>query len=106
MAEIYGHRWVSAYGPRDEHNTWAIGLAGFSAEEIGNGLRACVQRADGWPPTLPEFRALCRPPKDQRENAAAYRYTGPRLPHLLNDERRAAGRAAVAAARAALKGAA
>lgn len=27
--------------------------------QLGKGLEACITRADPWPPTLPEFRALC-----------------------------------------------
>ena len=30
--------------------------------QVGHGLSRCAtHRADGWPPTLPEFRALCTP---------------------------------------------
>lgn len=104
MQHIYGHKWESAHGLTDKENTWAIGLADMTVEEIGIGLNECVHRADPWPPSLPEFRALCRPPKVKRENAAAYHYPGPSLPHLLSDERRAAGRAAVEVAKAALRG--
>lgn len=39
---------------------WAQELAGYSAAEIHRGLDACRTRI--WPPTLPEFAALCRPP--------------------------------------------
>lgn len=42
--------------------TWGEGLAGISAEEIRRGLYGCLKKP--WPPTLPEFRALCRPPRD------------------------------------------
>lgn len=62
MLATYGHRWASAYG-QDPNGvaaaTWATGLAGLSAGQIAAGLRACLTFGDGWPPTLPEFRALC-----------------------------------------------
>jgi len=62
MAEVYGHRWTSAYG--DDAGTgagvtWAKGLAGVSLEQIADGINAALVSADGWPPTLPEFRAQC-----------------------------------------------
>lgn len=62
MAEIYGHRWTSNFG--DSHNarvTWQKGLADRTPGQIAEGLRACLDRPDSWPPTLPEFRALCLP---------------------------------------------
>lgn len=41
---------------------WSIALAEFSSEEVQRGLNACMTRV--WPPTLPEFLLLCRPPMD------------------------------------------
>lgn len=62
MAEIYGHRWTSAYGEDPDTGageTWAKGLAGVSTPQLAAGLGACIASADPWPPTLPEFRARC-----------------------------------------------
>lgn len=62
MAEIYGHRWTSAYGDdagASPGQTWAKGLAGLSPEQIGHGVTAALASADPWPPSLPEFRRLC-----------------------------------------------
>lgn len=64
MAQIYGHRWTAPHGesPDAESSsagTWAKGLAGITPRQLGAGLEACIVRADPWPPTLPEFRALC-----------------------------------------------
>lgn len=39
---------------------WAEELAGFTGEELATGLAACRERP--FPPTLPEFMVLCRPP--------------------------------------------
>lgn len=33
----------------------------MSAADLGCGLIACRDSGEGWPPTLPEFRAMCRP---------------------------------------------
>lgn len=63
MAEIYGHRWTSAYGAESGADgaagTWAKGLAGVTPAQVANGLNACIASSDPWPPTLPEFRAKC-----------------------------------------------
>lgn len=62
MAEIYGHRWTSAYGDNPNEGaalTWAKGLGGMRPQQLADGLRNCIASADPWPPTLPEFRAMC-----------------------------------------------
>lgn len=60
MSRIYGHRWTANFGAADD-GTWAKGLRGLSGQQIALGLSRCVSGADPWPPTLPEFRALCTP---------------------------------------------
>ena len=68
MAAIYGHKWTSAFGdsPFNDQgvmtiagDTWQRGLTGISESAIAKGLQAALTSADGWPPTLPAFRALC-----------------------------------------------
>lgn len=104
MAAIYGHKWVSSYGPDDSDDTWLRGLGGITPHEVAAGLSACVERADPWPPTLPQFRALCRAPKERRENAGMYREFPKALPAPPpSGERLAAAKAAVAEAKARLK---
>lgn len=49
----------------------------MSADELKEGLRACMNNGNAWPPSLPEFLAMCKPQK--RENAKAYS-TAPMLP--------------------------
>ena len=71
----------------------------MSAADLGQGIIACLKSGEAWPPSLPEFRAYCRP---KRENAAAYRYSGPMLPHTLDDDARAKARALIATIRKAL----
>lgn len=61
MTAIYGHKWASAYGETDADDTWASGLKDMTPQNLADGLRACLDRAEPWPPTLPEFRALCKP---------------------------------------------
>jgi hypothetical protein len=60
MAKIYGHRWTASFGVADD-GTWAKGLRGMTGPQIAMGLSRCVERGDAWPPSLPEFRALCTP---------------------------------------------
>lgn len=68
MSAIYLQRWTSALGasPHDADgkltvggDTWARGLAGLTGDQLGRGLEACSSTAEDWPPTLPQFRALC-----------------------------------------------
>lgn len=60
MSEIFGYKWVSQYGP-DPLETWAIRLGSLSTEEIGRGVNACAGSNLQWPPSLPDFCAMCQP---------------------------------------------
>lgn len=62
MAMIYGHKWVSSYGEADD-GTWLSGLHDVTTEQVGAGLEKCRTSTDPWPPTLPQFRAMCLPEK-------------------------------------------
>ena len=42
-----------------DDGTWLAGLSGIDPEMLAIGLRACVDRAIEWPPSLPEFKRLC-----------------------------------------------
>lgn len=62
LAEIYGHRFTSAYGFDSQAAagiTWQQGLRDLSAQQIATGLSACMASGEQWPPALPEFRAMC-----------------------------------------------
>lgn len=68
MNEIYGHRWAGSFGPfrvrgriSGVAETWRKGLAGLNSADIARGLRECLDTGEAWPPSLPEFRAMCRP---------------------------------------------
>lgn len=105
MTEIYGHKWSSSYGETDTHHTWARALIDISPEEMKRGFYTCLRNGQPWPPSAPEFRAMCRPPKDQREHAAMYREYQVPLPHLKTEDEIARGRAQLAAMRATALGA-
>lgn len=55
---VYGHKWVSSFGTSDD-GTWLKGLCDIAPEKIGIGLEKCRTSGEAWPPTLPEFRAMC-----------------------------------------------
>lgn len=62
FAEIYGHRWTSSYGEdagAGAGQTWALGLAGLSPEQIASGILAAMRSGSEWPPSLPLFRRQC-----------------------------------------------
>lgn len=68
LVEIYGPKWLDyvevAGGPEPVAKLWAAGLHGLLPEEIKRGLYACMTNGKAWVPTVGEFRALCRPPRD------------------------------------------
>lgn len=63
MKALYGAKFSDQWGALDPDEmawAWAEELAGFTGDELAAGLAACKTRP--WPPTLPEFIVLCRPP--------------------------------------------
>jgi hypothetical protein len=65
MNLTYGKRFIDQWigvKPDAMIEHWAHELAGYSREELQNGYLAMQSR--DWPPTLPEFKKLCRPPLD------------------------------------------
>ena len=65
LENFYMAKWTDSFGgiPRERvKQAWAEELAGYTGNEIKNGLEAC--RGHKWPPTLPEFLMLCRKPSD------------------------------------------
>lgn len=67
MTAIYGHKWTAHIGVvatssgdlTDAAKTWQKGLAGISTLQLGRGFSALIALGNEWPPSLPEFRALC-----------------------------------------------
>lgn len=70
---MFGHKWSSSYGASDD-GTWLAGLQGLTTEQIGKGLQRVLDDDTEWPPTLSQFRNMC---KDQSSglthNTAAYK---------------------------------
>lgn len=68
MEDRFGDLWANRYGsfPRERvKRTWAEDLADLTSEEVARGVNASKECK--FPPTLPEFRSLCRPPIDFEE---------------------------------------
>lgn len=58
----------------DSASIWQKGLKGLSGKQIADGLSGCIESGKEWPPSLPEFRAMCLGKSEERvENAAMYR---------------------------------
>lgn len=59
MTELYGHKWTSVHGESDTSDTWGKVLFGLGREQLAAGMQACAKSDDPWPPSAPEFRAMC-----------------------------------------------
>jgi len=67
MTAIYGHKWTAHIGAASTSSgdlteaarTWQKGLAGVTTTQLGRGFSALIALGNDWPPSLPEFRALC-----------------------------------------------
>lgn len=65
MSLDYGKRFVDQWAGADPDELfahWARELATYSRDELVRGYNALSGR--DWPPTLPEFKRMCRPPVD------------------------------------------
>lgn len=64
---LYMARWRSNFRSDDDVVSWkgtwtnAFVEEGITPHEVKVGLVACRRDAEGWPPTLPQFLAMCRP---------------------------------------------
>ena len=67
MASIYKNLWTSTLDSPEmlqaAKDEWSIELAGFTTAELSKGLRETKRLHPNFPPTLPQFRSLCRQPK-------------------------------------------
>lgn len=61
----YGKKFSDQWGGTDTDDLvahWARGMADYTGAEIRRGLDA--MKTQEWPPTLPAFKKMCRPPVD------------------------------------------
>jgi len=61
MTKLYGHKWSSSYGDKDDGNLWLATLGELSPKDLMLGLRKCANSGEAWPPSAPEFKAMCLP---------------------------------------------
>ncbi len=70
LTHLYGHKFSAAFGESAANpdgsltevaHTWAGGLRGITGAQLAVGLRQCILSGTEWPPSLPEFRAMCLP---------------------------------------------
>jgi len=88
MTHLFGHKFTSVYGESaiidgtltDVAQTWASGLRGLTGDQLADGLRACVDCGEAWPPSLPEFVGMC---KKQSKNGFGLNHT-PEMYHQKN----------------------
>lgn len=67
MSALYGSRWGIEYGPvlRSDGTLapvaghWADALDGLENDRIAAGIRACIDRDNPHPPSMPEFLRMC-----------------------------------------------
>lgn len=59
MTDLFGHKWTSVHGLGDDSGNWGRALYGVTAAQINIGAHACSLSGDPWPPSAPEFRAMC-----------------------------------------------
>ncbi len=68
LSAMYGARFADMWAGLDLamiKAAWAEDLGDLATDEIARGVAACKLR--DWPPTLPEFLALCRPALDPEQ---------------------------------------
>lgn len=61
----YGKKFTDQWGAADMDTLiahWSNELAGYRGAELDRGVAALASK--DWPPTLPEFKRMCRPPVD------------------------------------------
>lgn len=89
MTHIYGHRWTATFGKSavdangdftEIARTWATGLRDISGEQIAAGLHACCNDATNEWPSLPMFKAKCRPSVVMVEHSDMYKAHKKSLP--------------------------
>lgn len=72
LGDLFGPMWTSGFGPTPTP-AWRAALRGLRSEEVRRGFRAVAEAGGHYPPSAPEFRALCRPPdKRTPEQRALY----------------------------------
>ena len=56
----FGYHWTNSYGESD-NGAWLTGLHDLDPKDILEGINSVRLSGREWPPSLPQFRALCKP---------------------------------------------
>lgn len=72
MQRTYGDKWSSRYGNADDGSWWQL-LQGVEPAIIGKAILAFETNGNPWPPTKPEFIAMCKVQMGLPDVAKAYR---------------------------------
>lgn len=78
MQAMFGNNWRNRFRTEKQIalalGEWAKGLEGVTLEDVDGAFVILVESGTEWPPSLPEFIALCRKScKGLTHNTAAYR---------------------------------
>ena len=88
MSAMYGSRWEIEYGPALQRDgalavvaeLWAEALDTLPNDRLAAGIKACIDRDNLNPPSMPEFLRLCGyRPKSARYSSAEFQPGPPRL---------------------------
>jgi len=69
LGYLYGHKFTSTYGETAVNEdgqltgagrTWSAALGDLTHEQLVNGMRACKDGGEEWPPSIPSFVAMCK----------------------------------------------
>ena len=90
MASSFMHKWISYAGDPGSamFDDWSKGLAALTTEQIRDGVNKLPtmppnSKGEYWPPSLPEFRAMCLPDADAKrvQTYSSQNFTDKRLAH-------------------------
>ena len=88
MSAMYGSRWEIEYGPALQRDgtlavvaeLWAEALDPLPNDRLAAGIKACIDRDNLNPPSMPEFLRLCGyRPKSARYSSEEFQPSPPRL---------------------------
>jgi hypothetical protein len=67
----YSHKWASQFPDEaftiEAKKVWAMDLTGLTNDQIKQGLDTMIDEYPSWPPTIGEFKALCKVGAESRK---------------------------------------
>lgn len=66
FSELYGQKFTSIYGAEtDASSLWFQVLSGVTKQDIEKGFNKLIEQGSVWPPSIPEFRDMCKPSDEE-----------------------------------------